>query len=147
MHTRQWIATYAGKGNGDYRSELVSTLQAITTYLTQFAFTPELALVRLNGQYGDAAVIAQIILAGVSLVTRGSGFLEHPQIQRVLAHPPTACVTGMNTGVVVELFDGGWLELEEAFTRGCTKRPEKPFCIVVFLSASEANSQINMNGN
>jgi len=39
MHTRQWIGTYAGKGNGDYRSELASALQAITTYLKHFALT------------------------------------------------------------------------------------------------------------
>ena len=66
---------------------------------------------RLDGQYGDAAVIAQIIQAGVSLVTRGRGYqlLEHPQIQRVLAHPPTTSVTSTNTGVVVDLFDGGWV--------------------------------------
>ena len=115
MHTRQWIGTYAGRGNGDYRGELASALQAITTYLKHFALLPEVALVRLDGQYGDAAVIAQIILAGVYLVTRGRGYqlLEHPQIQGVLAHPPTASVTGMNTGERVELFDGGWLALDE----------------------------------
>ncbi len=74
-----------------------------------------MALVRLDGQYGDAAVIAQIMLAGVHVVTRGRGYqiLEHPQIQRVLAHPPTTSVTGMNTGEVVESFDGGWLQLDE----------------------------------
>src|SRR5437660_11942879 len=37
MHTRQWIDTYAGKGNGDYRDELASALQSITTYLKHFA--------------------------------------------------------------------------------------------------------------
>jgi hypothetical protein len=31
----------------------------------------------------------------------------------VLAHPPTASVTRLNTGEVVELFEGGWLELGE----------------------------------
>ena len=119
MHTRQWVGTYAGRGNGDYRDELASALQAITTYLTKFALTAQMALVRLDGQYGDAAVIAQIILAGVYLVTRGRGYqlLEHPQIQQVLAHPPTARVTGMNTGAVVELFEGGWLELDEGLPR------------------------------
>jgi Transposase DDE domain len=83
--------------------------------LTQFTFTPQMALVRLDGQYGDAAVIAQIILAGVYLVVRSRGYqlLEHPQIQGVLAHPPTALVTGTNSGQVVELFEGGWLELGE----------------------------------
>src|SRR6266849_5548747 len=110
---RQWVGTYAGRGNGDYRDELASALQAITPYLNHFALSPEVALVRLDGQYGDAAVIAQLILAGVYLVTRGRGYqlLEHPQIQRVLAHPPTARVTAMNTGMVVELFEGGWLDL------------------------------------
>ncbi len=73
MHTHQWVGTYAGKGNGDYRGELASALQAITTYLTHFALTAEMTLVRLDGHYGDAVVIAQIILAGVHLVTRGRG--------------------------------------------------------------------------
>src|SRR5439155_5767176 len=97
MHTRQWVGTYAGRGNGDYRAELASALHAITTYLTHFALTPEVALVRLDGQYGDASVIAQIIEAGVYLVTRGRTYqiLERPQLQRVLAHPPTTCVTSM----------------------------------------------------
>src|SRR3989441_3685148 len=115
MHTRQWVGTYAGKGNGDYRGELASALRAITTYLKHFAFPPEMALVRLDGQYGDATVITQLILAGVYFVTRGRRYqlLEHPQIQRVLAHPPTASVRRMNTGEVVELFEGGWLELGE----------------------------------
>jgi len=65
MHTRQWVGTYAGKGNGDYRGELASALQAITTYLKHFAFLAEMALVRLDGQYGDVTVIRQLILAGV----------------------------------------------------------------------------------
>jgi len=87
MHTRQWIGTYAGRGNGNYRSELALALQAISAYLAHFALTTQVALVRLDGQYGDAAVIAQLIEAGVYLVTRGRGYpiLEHPQIQRVLA--------------------------------------------------------------
>ncbi len=86
-HTRQWVGTYAGRGNGGYRDELASASHSITAYLKHFALPPEVALVRLDGQYGDAAVIAQLILAGVYLVTRGRGYqpLEHPQIQRVLA--------------------------------------------------------------
>ncbi len=45
--------------------------------------------------------------------SRGYQLLEHPQIQGVLTHPPTAVVTAMNTGQIVELFDGGWLALDE----------------------------------
>jgi hypothetical protein len=115
MHTRQWVGTYAGKGNGDYRGELASALQAITAYLKHFAFPPEMALVRLDGAYGDATVVAQLLLAGTYFVTRWRGYqlLERPQIQLVLAHPPTASVTRMNSGEVVELFEGGWLDLGE----------------------------------
>lgn len=115
MHTRQWVGTYAGRGNGDYRSELASALQAITTYLTHFALMAEVALVRLDGQYGDAAVMAQIMLAGVHFVTRGRGYqlLDHPQIQRVLTHPSPVRVTSRNTGQVIDLFDAGWLALGE----------------------------------
>jgi hypothetical protein len=112
LHTRQWVGTYAGKGNGDYREELGSALRAITAYLKHFAFPPEAALVRLDGAYGDATVVAQLFLAGTPFVTRWRGYLllEHPQIQRVLAHAPTASMTRINSGVVVELFEGGWLE-------------------------------------
>jgi hypothetical protein len=106
MHTRQWIGTYSGKGNGDYRSELVSALRAITIYLKLFALTPEVALVRLDGQYGDAVAMAQLMKSGVYFLTRARGYqiLEHPQIQRVLAYPPTASVTRVNSDEVVELF-------------------------------------------
>src|SRR5256885_160893 len=74
-----------------------------------------MALIRLDGAYGDATVVAQLLLAGTPFVTRWRGYLllEHPQIQRVLAHAPTASMARMNSGVVVELFEGGWLELGE----------------------------------
>jgi hypothetical protein len=59
MHTRQWIGTYGNRGNGDYQGELAAALGAIRTYLTHFTLPAEAALVRLDGQYGDAVVIAQ----------------------------------------------------------------------------------------
>ncbi len=71
MHTRQWVGTYAGRGNGDYRGELASALRAIATYLRHFALAPEVALVRLDGQYGDAAVIAQRDSRQASTWSRG----------------------------------------------------------------------------
>jgi hypothetical protein len=113
-----WIGTYAGKGNGDYRGELASALRAITGYLKHFAFPPEMALIRLDGAYGDATVVAQLLLAGTPFVTRWRGYLllEHSQIQRALAHAPTASMTRMNNGQVVELFEGGWLELGEGLS-------------------------------
>lgn len=82
MHTRQWIGTYAGRGNGDYQGELASALRAITTSLGLFALTAQVALVRLDGQYGDTVAIAQLIRAGVHLLTwaRGYRILEHRSV-------------------------------------------------------------------
>ena len=69
------------------------------------------------------------------LITRGRGyqFLEHPQIQGVLALPPTVSVTRMNTGEMVELFEGGWLALGEGLpsvrvivARHLAPPPDKP---------------------
>jgi len=115
MHTRQWAGTYGGRGNGDYRGELTLALQAIVAYLKHFTFDPQMALVRLDGLYGDAAVVAQIMLAGVFFVTRGKKYhlLTHPQIQAALAWYPAEKTIRMNTGETVELFDGGWLPLGE----------------------------------
>jgi len=47
---------------------------------SHYALTAEMALVRLDGQDGDAVVIAQIILVGVHGVPRGRGYqlLEPP---------------------------------------------------------------------
>jgi hypothetical protein len=119
MHTRQWIGTYAGQGNGDYLGELTRALQSITTYLRRFALTTEVAFVRLDGQYGDTVAMAQLLEAGMYFVTRARGYhvLEHPQIQGVLAHPPTASVTRVNSDEVVELFDGGWLQLDAGLSQ------------------------------
>ncbi len=83
MHTRQWVGTYAGKGNGDYRGELASARRPITAYVKHFAFPPEMALIRLDGAYGDATVVAQLLLAGTPSVPRWRGYLllEHPQMR------------------------------------------------------------------
>ena len=43
MHTRQWVGTYGGRGNGDYRGELASARHSIATYLRHFALSPQVA--------------------------------------------------------------------------------------------------------
>lgn len=54
-------------------------------------------------------------MRSVRLVTSGAGE-KPPQMQCVLAYPQTACMTSMNTGEVVELFDGGWLPRDEGLS-------------------------------
>jgi hypothetical protein len=86
MHTRQWLGTFGTKGNGDYRGELAAALGLIETYLTAWDLPRSAGIVRVDGQYGDISVIAQIRETGLHLLVRGRGYtlLEQPQVQAVL---------------------------------------------------------------
>ncbi len=64
-HTHQHLGTYGNKDNGLYQDELTLALQAILIYLKQFDLPIEMAVVRLDGLYGDFAVIAQLLAAGM----------------------------------------------------------------------------------
>ncbi len=107
MHTCQWLGTYGGRGNGDYRGELGAGLRAITAYLRAFDLPPTAGIVRVDGQYGDASVIAQILGMGLHVLVRGRGYtlLDDPWVQHVLAGPPLTTVTTPESGVTLELFD------------------------------------------
>lgn len=50
MHTRQWLGSFGGRGNGDYRGELQAAVQAVTTYLTAWELPPARGIVRVDGQ-------------------------------------------------------------------------------------------------
>jgi len=78
------------EGMATIRVNCDRALRAIKAYLAHFALTTEVALVRLDGQYGDAVVIAQLIAAGVYLITRWRTYrmLERPQ-RKPCAHSPT----------------------------------------------------------
>jgi hypothetical protein len=90
MQTRQWIGTYAGRGNGDYQGELCSRTSSHHDLFGTLRSHSNGSLVRLDGQYGDAVAIAQLIEAGVYLVTRARGYrvLEHRSVP-TRARPPT----------------------------------------------------------
>jgi hypothetical protein len=64
-------------------------------------------IVRLDGQYGDPAVMAQIKETGVHVVVRGRSYalLEHPQVQAVLAQTMPVPVTSLESQVTDEVFD------------------------------------------
>jgi hypothetical protein len=74
--------------NGLYRKELRQALAAIGRYLAAHQLPPERALLRLDGQYGTGAVLAD--LAGFSFVMRGKDYavLDHPLVQARLHLPP-----------------------------------------------------------
>jgi hypothetical protein len=68
-HTHQWLASFGNPGNGEYRAELRRAVTTIQSYLQTHSLPEEHAILRLDGQYGTAAVLSD--LAGLAYVARG----------------------------------------------------------------------------
>lgn len=107
-HTHQWLGTFSGTsgaGNGDYRGELRQSVKAISAYVQTRSVPLRQAVVRLDGQYGNGAIIAD--LAGLAYVMRGKDYelLTLPQVQARLAQPPDQQTTHPETGTCRALFD------------------------------------------
>jgi hypothetical protein len=131
MHTRQWLGSFSGRGNGDYRGELRSALPAVTTYLTTWGLPPASDIARLAGQHGDSSVIADMVASGAQIVVRKRGYrlLAHPRVQAVLAHEPVAKVTTGESQLTYEIFDVPQMLLEDGITRACAVGPpRRPGC-------------------
>lgn len=118
MHTRQWLGSFGDRGNGDYRGELQAALQAVTHYLTTWELPLSSGIVRVDGQYGDSSVIADIVASGVQIVvrTRGYRWLDHPRVQAALTHDPVATFTTQESQVTYEVFDLPQMLLEDGTT-------------------------------
>lgn len=87
-HSSQWFGTFGHRGNGRYREELCKATATIGQYLATHQLEPSRTLLRLDGQYGNGAVLADV--AGFAFVTRGKDYhlLDHPLIQARLHLPP-----------------------------------------------------------
>ena len=87
-HSSQWLGSYGNRGNGRYREELRKGLSAIGRYLMAHHLPQERALLRLDGPYGNGAVLCDV--ASFAFVTRGKDYhlLDHPLIQARLHLPP-----------------------------------------------------------
>jgi hypothetical protein len=110
-HTHQWLGTFGGAGNGDYRGELLRGLKVIVAYQTALGLRPAQALVRLDGLYGNGAIVADLMPTGLCWVTRGKdyGLLDLPQIKARLALPADEQFTHPESGTCRDLFDCGEL--------------------------------------
>jgi hypothetical protein len=107
-HTHQWVGTFSGisgAGNGDYRGELRQAMQAISAYVKAQSLALSRAVVRLDGQYGNGAIVAD--LAGLAYVMRGKDYdlLNREPVQARLAQPPDQQTTHPETGTCRALFD------------------------------------------
>ena len=105
MHTHQWLASFGNPGNGRYREELRHAIAAIQSYVQARGFPEECALLRLDGQYGTGAVLAD--LAGFSYVTRGKDYrlLDRAEVQARLHLPADHQFEHPESGIVRTLYD------------------------------------------
>ncbi len=104
-HSYHWLGSFGNRGNGRYREELRKGLSAIGRYLTAYHLEPSRTLLRLDGQYGTGAVLAE--LAGFAYVTRGKEYpiLDHPLIQAHLHLPPDQFQQRPESQTVRSLYD------------------------------------------
>jgi hypothetical protein len=104
-HSYQWLGSFGNRGNGRYRTELRQALTAITRYLTAHHLPPARTLLRLDGQYGTGAVLADV--ANFAFVTRGKDYtvLDHPLVQARLHLPPDQIQQRPESQVERSLYD------------------------------------------
>jgi hypothetical protein len=104
-HGFQWLGSFGNRGNGRYREELRKALSAIGRYLRTHQLSQEHTLLRLDGQYGTGAVLAD--LAGFAFVTRGKEYtvLDHPLVQARLHLPPDLVQQRPESQTVRSLYD------------------------------------------
>ncbi len=104
-HNYHWLGSFGNSGNGRYREELRRALTAIGGYLQAHHLAPISALLRLDGQYGTGAVIAD--LAGFSFVMRGKDYtvLDRPEVQSRLHLPADQQFSRSESGLVRQLYD------------------------------------------
>jgi hypothetical protein len=63
-------ARMPGPGNGDYRGELLRAIGVITSYATKCALPTASVLLRLDGLYGDAAPLIDVLTAGLGVIAQ-----------------------------------------------------------------------------
>jgi hypothetical protein len=104
-HTHQFLGTFGNPGNGEYRAELRRAVTTMQSYLQAHRHPEERALLRLDGQYGTGAVLAD--LAGLASVMRGRDYqiLKRAEVQARLKLPPDQHLTHPESGMVRALYD------------------------------------------
>jgi len=106
-HTHQWLGTFGGAGNGDYRGQLNRATEVIGLYLKAQGLRVEQGLVRLDGLYGNGALVEDIAKTGLNYLMRGKDYhlLDLPAVQERLTLPPDQQTTHPETGIQRALFD------------------------------------------
>jgi hypothetical protein len=106
-HSQHWLGTFGGAGNGDYRGELARACEAIISYAGWLCMPLSRVLVRLDGLYGTAAVLIELLSPGVGVIVRCKdyGLLDLPAVAARLKLPPDQQSTHPESGASRALFD------------------------------------------
>jgi hypothetical protein len=122
-HTHQWLGTCGNPGNGHYRQELTQARAVIATYARTLSFPLSHVVIRLDGLYGDAAPLADLVATGAeegaegpAVVVRGKAYhlLEQPVIQQRLKLPPDQMTVHPESGASRALYECGPIPLAPA---------------------------------
>ena len=106
-HTQQFLGTFGAPGNGDYRGELQRAIGVLKSYATQHGLPAASILVRLDGLYGDAAPLLDVLSAHLSVVARSRAYhlLDLEMVQQRLGHAPDQVSTHAESGMTRALYD------------------------------------------
>ncbi len=106
-HTHQFLGTFGESGNGDYRGELLRAIQVITSYATKRALPTASVLLRLDGLYGDAAPLLDMLAADLGVIARSRDYslLDLEVVQQALARLPDQVSIHPESGMTRALYD------------------------------------------
>jgi hypothetical protein len=106
-HTHQFLGTFGGPGNGDYRGELRRAIQVITSYATTLGSSTTSILVRLDGLYGDAAPLLDVLSADLAVIARSRAYhlLDLDIVKSRLLCTPDHVNTHPESGMTRALYD------------------------------------------
>lgn len=121
-HTHQWVGTFGNPGNGQYRNELKLARAAIATYAAALSFPLSHMVIRLDGLYGNASPLADLLAAqageeeGPAVLVRGKDYhlIEQLAIQQRLKLPPDQVTVHPESGASRALYDCGSIQLAQA---------------------------------
>jgi hypothetical protein len=106
-HTHQFLGTFGGPGNGDYRGELQRAVGVIKSYATQQGLPATSLLVRLDGLYGDAAPLLDVLSAHLGVIVRSRAYhlLDLEMVRSRLLRAPDQVSTHPESGMTRVLYD------------------------------------------
>ena len=106
-HTHQFLGTFGGPGNGDYRGELRRAIGVITGYATTLGLSKASVLLRLDGLYGDAAPLIEVLMANLGVIARSRAYhlLDLEIVKLRLVRAPDQVSTHSESGQTRTLYD------------------------------------------